>query len=83
MFSILASRISNDKPSPSARSASPPRSARDNNFTILGALINLKFSILSFDILELLSITDENNKFPPDNPLKKLNSDKRGLAKSE
>jgi hypothetical protein len=49
-FSISISNTSNDKPSPSAKSAKPPKSANDNNLITPGALITLKFSILSFEL---------------------------------
>ena len=58
LLSILISKISNDNPSPSAKSASPPRSAKDNNLMIPGALITLKFSISSFELDDSLSIID-------------------------
>ena len=48
-LSISISNVSNDKPSPSAKSARPLKSAKDNNFTTPGAFITLKFSILSFE----------------------------------
>ena len=72
VFCILISKISNDIPSPSARSANPPRSAKDNNFTIPGAFTTLKFSIFKFEIDKFFSIVEENNNFPPVKPLKKL-----------
>ena len=43
------SNKSKERPSPSAKSASPPKSASDNNFITSGALTTLKFSILSFE----------------------------------
>ena len=58
----------------------PPKSARDSNFTIPGALITLKFSIFNFEFDEFLSITEEYNSLPPVKPLKKLYSVKRGLV---
>ena len=83
MLSILISKISNDNPSPSAKSASPPRSAKDNNLMIPGALITLKFSISSFELDDSLSIIDVNKSFPPAKPLKKLYCDSKGFGKSE
>ena len=71
-FSKLISKISKDRPSPSAKSANPPKSARDNNFITPGAFITLKFSILSFEIEFDSSIIDVKSNFPPDRPLKKL-----------
>ena len=50
-LSIFISKISKDKPSPFAKSANPPKSAKDNNLIKPGALITLKFSILIFELL--------------------------------
>ena len=82
-FSILISKISNDNPSPSAKSANPPKSAKDNNLTTPGALITLKFSILSFELDYNSSIIEVKINFPPDRPLKKLYSLSKGLVRSE
>ena len=46
---MLISSVSKDRPSPSARSANPPKSANESNFTIPGALTTLKFSIFNFE----------------------------------
>ena len=46
---ILSSILSKDNPSPSAKSARPPKSARDKSFTTPGALTTLKFSIINFE----------------------------------
>ena len=73
------SKTSKDKPSPSARSANPPRSANDNNLITPGAFITLKFSILSFEFDFELSIIDVKSNFPPERPLKKLYSVSNGL----
>ena len=35
---------------PSAKSAKPPKSANESNFTIPGALTTLKFSIFNFEL---------------------------------
>ena len=83
LFSILISKRSKDKPSPSARSARPPKSAKDNNLITPGALTTLKFSIFNFEFEFEFSITDVKSKFPPERPLKKLYSVKSGLVKSE
>ena len=79
---MFISRTSNDIPSPSAKSAKPPKSARDSNFTIPGAFVTLNFSIFNFEEEDFFSITDENKRFPPLNPLKKLYSVNNGLVKS-
>ena len=42
--------MSNDNPSPSAKSAKPPKSAKDNNLITPGALTILKFSILRLEL---------------------------------
>ena len=72
VFSKSISNTSKDKPSPSVKSANPPRSAIDNSLTNLGAFITLKFSIFNFEFEILESMIDEYNSFPPVNPLKKL-----------
>ena len=75
--------MSKDNPSPSARSAKPPKSAKDNNWITPGAFITLKFSILSFELDFELSITEVKSNFPPERPLKKLYSVNKGRVKSE
>ena len=47
---ILISSLSKDKPSPDAKSASPPKSANDNNLITPGAFFILKFSIISLNL---------------------------------
>ena len=74
------SNLSKDNPSPSAKSAKPPRSAKDNNLITPGAFTTLKFSILSFELDFGPSIIDVKNNFPPDKPLKKLYSVNKGLS---
>ena len=69
---MLISNLSNDKPSPSAKSARPPKSAIDKSFTTAGAFTTLKFSIVNFELEVSLSIIDEKTNTPPDTPLKKL-----------
>ena len=73
-FSISISNTSKDNPSPSAKSAKPPKSAKDNNLITPGAFITLKFSILSFEFDFGPSINELNINFPPERPLKKLYS---------
>ena len=80
---ILISNLSKDKPSPSAKSARPPKSARDKSFTTPGAFTTLKSSIINFEEDALPSIIDENVKIPPDKPLKKVYSESKGWGKSE
>ena len=82
-FSILISKTLKDIPSPSAKSAKPPKSAKVSNLTIPGAFITLKFSIFKFDFVEFVSIIDVNNNFPPVKPLKKLYSVNSGFVMSE
>ena len=79
----MISKISKDMPSPLAKSAKPPRSARESNLTIPGALTTLKFSIFNFEFEILFSIIDEYNNLPPINPLKKVNSVNSGFVMSE
>ena len=57
-FSISISNRSKDRPSPFAKSTSPPKSASDNNLITPGALTTLKFSILSFEFDFESSIKD-------------------------
>ena len=83
LFSILISKTSNDKPSPSAKSANPPRSAKDNNLITPGALTTLKFSILRFESDCELSIMELKSSLPPERPLKKLYSVNKGRVRSE
>ena len=64
-FIIPISKISKDKPSPAARSAKPPKSAKDKSFTNPGAFTILKFSIFKFEIELFLSIIVVNNNLPP------------------
>ena len=45
--------------------------------------LKLKFSIFNFELELLPSITDVKSNLPPESPLKKLYSVKRGLVKSE
>ena len=80
---ICISILSKDKPSPSAKSAKPPKSASDKSFTKPGALITLKFSINNFEEEDFSSIIDEYVRIPSDNPLKKLYSDNKGWGRSE
>ena len=82
-FSISTSKTSKDSPSPSARSAKPPKSARESNFTKPGTFTILKFSILSFELDFKLSMIDVKSNFPPEMPLKKLYSVNKGRGKSE
>ena len=49
-FSISISNTSKDKPSPSAKSTKPLRSAKANSLITPGAFITLKFSIFSFEL---------------------------------
>ena len=56
--------MSNDKPSPSAKSANPPRSARDKSFITPGALTTLKFSIFNFELDDVSPIKDVKSNFP-------------------
>ena len=83
MSLITISSFSKDRPSPSARSARPPKSAKDNNLTKPGASLILKFSIINFELDSLNSIMDEYIKIPPFNPLKKEYSVNNGFGKSE
>ena len=48
----IFSRTSKDKPSPSARSANPPKSAKERSLTMAGAFITLNFSIFSDFLLQ-------------------------------
>ena len=80
---MLISKTSKDKPSPSAKSASPPKSAKDNNLIKPGALITLKFSIFNFEFDSVPSISDVNSNFPPERPLKKSYSVNSGRERSE
>ena len=77
------SKTSKDKPSPSAKSAKPLKSANDSNFITPGAFTILKFSIFSFEKDFCSSIIDVKSNFPPDSPLKKLYSVSKGLVRSE
>ena len=57
LFSISISSVSKDKPSPLAKSAKPPRSAKDSNWIIPGALITLKLSKLAlYNILWIFNL---------------------------
>ena len=58
-FSKFISKISNDNPSPAAKSAKPPRSASDKSFTTAGAFIILNSSIINLDVDKFFSITDQ------------------------
>ena len=75
---MFISNLSKDKPSPSAKSASPPKSARDKSLITPGALIILKLSIIIFELDVSFSIIVENVKIPPERPLKKLYSVSNG-----
>ena len=75
------SNKSKDSPSPSAKSARPPKSASDNNLITPGALITLKFSILSLEFDFEPSISDVKSSLPPVRPLKKLYSVNRWSGK--
>ena len=58
-FSIFISKISKVNPSPAAKSAKPPRSAKESNFTTPGALMTLKFSIFNIELDFEFSIIEE------------------------
>ena len=69
---MFISNTSKDNPSPSAKSANPPKSASDNNLITPGAFTNLKSSIFSFETDLFSSIIEVKSNFPPERPLKKL-----------
>ena len=75
---MLISSFSKDIPSPSAKSASPPKSASDKSFTTPGAFTILKLSIINFEVDVSSSIIDEKVKTPSVKPLKKLYSEIKG-----
>ena len=82
-FSMFISNESKERPSPSAKSTRPPKSASDNNLIKPGAFITLKFSILSFEFDFGPSIKDVKSNLPPLRPLKKLYSVNNGRVRSE